>query len=438
MKRRELLIAGGASLFPGSWTQGLAAARASAAHKRKALLSNYLRYQPVNNGMWHIPDPGVTISTLFNLEAQPLFLRLLYHNETDQPVPIDGAAVAMTSAVGDALNPADANGAMAMELWRKVTFEEKGRDVALDTSNIQRRDVTSLAQPPAIGGDKQRPSIAYSDWMAMPELAPRDGSFGALVLVRTFSNQFVRLQSSHGVGPGIPRAMSTFFGRKGDDSTRPPWVFQSPREAPCHAPLAVEYYTSARGATVAGIGDSIMNGFRTGFDSAFVYRACVAVSRPERPVSFVNEAYGGRRSDEYLSNAKALLQSMMPPQFVVIQAWSENDPHTQAAADLALDGALELAALARGKGIIPILTTAAPVYARDPKSDVFRIESNIRVRQLEPIGYDVIDLDVLWGTGVTPNAYAADYDFGDHTHPTDAAEIVAAAAAAKILKKYLG
>ena len=53
-------------------------------------------------------------------------------------------------------------------------------------------------------------------------------------------------------------------------------------------------------------------------------------------------------------------------------------------------------------------------------------------------GVPVLDIDAIWGSGASPNAYRPAYDGGDHTHPNDAAAAAAAVVLRPVLRRILG
>ncbi len=157
------------------------------------------------------------------------------------------------------------------------------------------------------------------------------------------------------------------------------------------------------------------------------------MSTPALPVSYFNEGYAGRRSADYAADGLRSI-GLIRPQVALIQAWSENDPWAREEARGAYDLAMRLVDAVRQVGGAPILVTAAPVFGKRPAVEVFRRESNERVRAS---GLPVLDLDQLWGDGASPTGYRPDYDSGDATHPNDAAAVVAAEALVPMLRAII-
>jgi hypothetical protein len=99
---------------------------------------------------------------------------------------------------------------------------------------------------------------------------------------------------------------------------------------------------------------------------------------------------------------------------------------------------LHFAAWAKQLGCVLTLCTAAPVYAARPQAEAHRHWSNDMVRiASHMLQLPLLDLDAIWGTGATPNAYRPVYDAGDDTHPNDRASAVAAVALAQLLGPLL-
>jgi hypothetical protein len=79
--------------------------------------------------------------------------------------------------------------------------------------------------------------------------------------------------------------------------TTSPWTAPQTNAINAFAVHGVQYISPALGATIVGIGDSIMtSSCRTGQSSGFGIRACAIVSTPQLPVSYFNEGYPGRNS----------------------------------------------------------------------------------------------------------------------------------------------
>jgi hypothetical protein len=369
---------------------------------------------------------------LLHLEAQPSWVRLIYFNDQDTPWTVDGAAVAPSAAVGAGHTPVKADGVADPSLWQRVTFNNDGRDV---DPAAQTPETTYALTLPANPPGSEVPVFVFSDWMPITSLARRRG-FGALLIVRTYSTEFVRISSGGSPHKSIGRLHAGFCAD--GNLTIPPWTAPQSRATGAYAVHGVQYMSSSPGATVLGIGDSIMtSSCTTGQVSGFGVRACALVSSPELPVSYVNEGYPGRNSMGFCSCGIWDIEHLKP-QVALIQTWSGNEPWTQDMADLSFDRAMSVAARARQNQCIPILVAPSPVFGTDPEAEVHRQRNLARSRAVAQHRGYLLDLDAIWGTGATPNAYRRYYDWGDQLHPNDKACAAAARVLAPMLREILG
>jgi lysophospholipase L1-like esterase len=385
-----------------------------------------LSFRLQNGGYASSGGPGQTFSSLYNLETPPGRVRLFWFNDQPEAWTVDAAAVAPTSAVHDGVTPVDADGRADPLLWRRITF----------------RDAASGPDPhrlllPAHTGPRGQPLLMMSDWIDVAGLARRDGGAGALLLVRCFSEGRIRYSGGGPPDPAIGRVYRAVWS--GGNAAVPPYAI-NPADQPAslHACYGLQYTATVPGVSVIGIGDSIMASLRTtGSDSGYGFRACARMSSAALPVSYFNEGYSGRRSADFGTDGLRAI-ALLKPQAALIQAWSSNDPWTAAAADASFAMAMRVTEAARQAGCAPILVTAAPCFVHQPMAEQFRQASNARVREMARRGIPVLDVDAIWGTGDTPNAFRAQYDSGDRTHPNDAAAAAAAEALVPMLRRALG
>jgi len=95
----------------------------------QAPLSHRFSFRLQNGHYANSPVAGQTLTTLLHLEALPRWVRLMFFNDQDNPWTIDGAALALSGAVGDGHTPINADGVADLSLWQRVTFHNGGRDV---------------------------------------------------------------------------------------------------------------------------------------------------------------------------------------------------------------------------------------------------------------------------------------------------------------------
>ena len=395
-------------------------------------LSHRLGYRLQNSRYTELSFPHHTLSSLMRLEAPPRWVRLLYFNDQPTPWRLDGAAIAATAAIGDGYTPMGADGRSAPGLWQRATFGSgPGDDDPLDREPSDIRCLELPANPRESG----RPVLAFSDWIPVAGPERIDGP-GSLLLVRSHARGRVRFSGSVGLpDPAIGQVHRGhwFSG----DATAEPFAGTATADNTIFACYGVQTIAAAAGATVIGIGDSIVHSScTTGELSGFGIRACSAISRPSRPVSYVNEGYPGRNSTGFIWNGAWTIRNLAP-QIALIQTWTQNEDWSRTAADMAFSRAIGLADLARRHGCVPVLVTAAPVFAGQSEFDAHRLHNVELVRSAGRTGIRVLDLDRLWGTGEVPNRYRDDCGCGDGMHPSDAGCARVAEVLAPMLEEIL-
>jgi hypothetical protein len=320
-----------------------------------------------------------------------------------------------------------------------VTFNNGGADIEPLAQNSG--STTSLTIPANTGSAGQFVT-AYSDWMPLPPLARIDGGEGALLLVRCYSaSGTMRYAGSLGSSPdpvtGIVSASYWSTGNGAESS----WTFTAQSFQFGSGPCGVQSISGSVGATVASVGDSIFESLHTtGTCSGFGLRAVAEASSSILPISFYNLGYAGQVSSDYIANGLWALNSLKP-QVMIIQGISENDldaSNTLAVAQLCVQRALALADQCLKNGCWPILTTAAPWGGAEPGLEANRVAANIMIRAAAAQGFDMLDIDALWGVGSNPVQYISGYCFTDLKHPTDMACAVAAQFLVPMIQRALG
>ena len=394
-------------------------------------LSQRVGYRPQNSRYASSPRPDGTVATLLHLETEPVWVRLLFVNDQPEPWMVDGAAIAPTASFGDGVTPLDADGRPDETSWHRVTFEAGGAE------SEPMLDPPLATRPLVVPGnprDASRPVHAWSDWVPVRALPRRDGGFGFLLLVRSFSRGLLRFAGCVGKpDASIGRLHAGFFA-DGDATGGPAAFARNDTLLACHG---VQYIAAIPAATVVGVGDSITtSSCTTGEMSGAGFRACAMVSTPERPVSWVNEGFPGRNSLGFATTGLWTVNAFRP-QIAIIQAWTPNEPWTAEMADLAFHRAMAVADAVRNRGGVPILTTATPGLGDHPEAEPFRRASNERIRALTKHGWLVLDNDALWGTGDNPNRFQPRFDAGDGMHPNDGACQRSAGALAPMMRAVL-
>lgn len=399
-------------------------------HSLKATRANLLTFQPQFVNTFKSPTPGLTFSSLYNLEAPPDWVRLVYRNDIRDDETIDGAVIAPTATMGDGFTPCNADGKPDQSLWKRVTFSGGDADTPPREAGRRASETTEIPGD-ASWGRNPGPST-FSDWIPFQPLSRNDGGKGALLLVRTFSrglfrNQFVRYQKIGGDGVG---RLYAGFASPGD-GTQAPWSFSAqPSEIP--AALALQYRSAVPGASVMFAGDSIL---APPYSFGIGLRACALASTPQLPVSFINQAKLGAKTVEYVVAASREM-AWSRPQILVLQPWSTNDSDmTDAKLDAALEMSMKLVSLAARNQCATVLVTQPP-QAPFPALEPFRQRSNAYVRDITSKGTTLFDLDRLWSSETTPATFRKGYS-QDQIHGNDTACAAAAQALAPIIRGLL-
>ncbi len=188
------------------------------------------------------------------------------------------------------------------------------------------------------------------------------------------------------------------------------------------APVAVQYRTRAAGLTVMCVGDSITRGrdSRSHY-AAWGLRLMAALSRPDRPVAFVNAGHDGAPAARFHRAARALLP-VVRPDVLVIAPLSPNDhfggeqarPPWQHGFALALDMAHDAVAL----GCLPVLTTPLPWRSMSSESEAARQAVIAELRGLAAQGVPVWDFAGAMVEAGTPPRLRDDLSL-DGIHPND-------------------
>jgi hypothetical protein len=397
----------------------------------KPARTNLLTFQPQYVGVFTSPAPGLTFSSLYNLEAQPSLVRLVFRNDIRSDETIDGVAVAPTAMAGDGFTPVNAEGNPDASLWKRVTFASDGDDTPPHVIKGAAAETIGVAGDASWGKDP--PPSVFSDWVPITPLARRDGGKGCLLLMRTFSrglfrNQFIRYQKVGGKEIGRDYAGFSSPG----DGTRAPWSF-SGQPSEISAAFAVQYQTGVPGGSVMVTGDSIL---APPYAFGIGMRACTLASTPQLPVSFVNQAWLGARTEQFLFVARRELE-WCRPQILVLQLWSGNDKViTEDTTDAVFAQAMSLVSFGLKKQCAPILVTTPPV-PHFPVQEPFRQRSNAQIRAAAASkGLALLDLDKLWASETTPTTFRPGYT-QDQMHGTEIACDVAARALAPLITRLL-
>ncbi len=422
--RRSFLAMTSASLLGGR------ALAQSSQPKFKPARTDFLTFQPQHVSTFRSPSPGLTFSSLYNLESSPAWVRLVYRNEARDSETIDGAAIASTAIMGDGCTAFNAQGKPDMSLWKRVSFASGGDDSRPHAIKA------SASETIEIGGDasfgRNPPPPTFSDWIPVEPLHRNDGGKGTLLLVRTFSrgqfrNQFARYQKIGGDRVGRVHADFTAQG----DATHTPWSF-SGEVSEIPAAHAIQYQSAVPGASVLFAGDSIL---APPYEFSIGLRACALASAPQLPVSFINQAKLGATASEYVPAARHELE-WSRPQILVVQPWSGNEQIiNETTSDAMISLSMSLVSFALKNQCAPILVTTPPV-PNFPAQEPFRQRSNAQIRGAAANGLTLFDLDKLWANETAPTTFRAGYT-RDQIHGSDIACNAAAEALSPIIRDLL-
>src|SRR6266404_5314608 len=104
--RRSFLAITSASLMGGE----VPALADTSQQRFKPAPADFLTFHPQYVNTFKSPSPGLTFSSLYNLESSPAWIRLVYRNDMRDGETIDGAAIAPTAVAGDGFTAFNAEG----------------------------------------------------------------------------------------------------------------------------------------------------------------------------------------------------------------------------------------------------------------------------------------------------------------------------------------
>lgn len=356
-------------------------------------------------------------------------IRLVYANDQPEPYQVTSAAIAM------------AQEGSAQIFWSPVTFNAAGQDLRLPSPPGGVRTLEVPASPNA-----SRPVLVYSDWIspigggAQPSRLP-------VLICRSYLAQGGRAVIPVAANMASFNAEPSHFGRQ-------IWGFNQPGDAvdaaaslteaqphPYIVPHMVQSISRLPGATLFCVGDSLTRGQGgTSQHSPWGLRAAARLSRPGRPVSFVNAGWSGQVSADFLATGAAQLAAIAP-EITCIAPYSPNNvfqaDESAATADAAYYAALDLAKSVRQSGGIVVLSTPLPWVSASPDHHKIRQGIVDRVRALGATGMAVLDFDRALSTGGDRPGLRAEFDSGDGLHPNDAGYSAMTEEAVAVLGKLL-
>lgn len=341
-----------------------------------------------------------TFHVTWALECEFDLVRLVYHNNTASPWTVNNAAVAPSAKYNNGFDPVTA--ADAPVSWTALTFGAAGADGLAPSPSGAATQLDIPASP-----STARNVFAFTDWLRLSSLPRADvGDGRPLLMTRTYGiNAGLRAFPSNAAWPteNEGRILRAFYKSGGNYTTS---GFTTPTaDDSFTTPCGIQYYGRRRGATVLSVGDSLTQGTADADRNPYSWGhyATARLSTRDRPVSFVNGGWHGQTSASYLENARTHLE-VFRADILTMPTWSPNDTRTQAAADIAWQNIMEVAAYALSRGCVPILATAIP-YGLNLADDNLRKGMNDRARAMAGAGAMLVaDLDAAVTNGGSPAA----------------------------------
>ena len=357
---------------------------------------------------------NVTLALQTTLEAPFTAVRFGFLNVNAAAQTITKMIAAPSGTLSAAgVAPINAAGAVDYTLFKPVLFGGAASGtVPAATANA--------------GTGQATQSLLMSDWLALPSLARTDGGTLPILMTRTYS-----ASTAYGGQPTTTElanqnaadAARTYLGYylSGDKVTTPSsWTTAT--AANYFSPDIIQYQTTVKGASVMGVGDSRTQGYSgsttgTNYYGA-EYQACLALSQPSFPVSFINGGFSGQQDASFIANGTTLFNALQPD-ITIIETMSPNDTSSQVQAITSFNAAMGLAATIVAAGKQAILRTPMP-WTLSLASDSYR---KWCVQQVRSQGlYPVIDYDAISSNnGAATVSFVAWLASPDGIHPSSPA-----------------
>ena len=390
---------------------------------------------------WAAAPVNGTVSNLLSVEDDFDLIRLVFGNDTAAVSVVNNVILAPTANPNDGVNPL--NGSGAAVAWTQVTFNANGADVL--PSATPAGGTVSLTIPAATNANS--PVRMFSDWMRVSSLPRSDGGALRLLMVRQFTAvsgtsrmPFAQSVLQPWLIPAVNRGrVVQSYVQFNVDGVSTPANFNSAVPYWFVAPLAVQYYSRTRGATLSVFGDSITAGARSLADrSGWPFLAATSLSSPAHPVQLFNQGWTGQTGANIYANAVATV-ALSKPDVACFATWTPNDqPATQATADLSWSRAVELAEMARVAGAVPILITPIPYIGLTAAQEAFRLSVVNRALSTAASGSMLVaDMNSALTNGAFPARILPQFDSGDGTHPNDAGYAAMAAVVTPVIRQAL-
>ena len=339
-------------------------------------------------------------------------VKLVYANyNTAAAMTMDGAKVAPTAvdltAAGNTLS------------WSSfVTFS--GSQTA------------TVPQAKTGAGGQIVPGIAVSDFVPVTSIARTD-VVGAPYLLRVRSHVLANsiafsIGGTHGAtlnaasfNPGLKYANYNPVDTLANLTTN---VSSTLSPSSAIEPIAVIFFYSSSVESLAAFGDSVIQGAgsATSHFAGPADRLTFLSYGTSRQISAASFASSGQTTLDSNATLKNYINAGATPTYVLFKSWSVNDGLTQALVDKSWASVVDTLEFLRQKSITPVLLTAPPTSGV-PWAMIKVV--NARVMAL-PAWVVKVDVATALNDPSNDGNLRAVYDSGDHTHPTDAANLLMA------------
>jgi len=379
------------------------------------------------------------------LETDYDLVRIALIKDTAGTQSFPSVTVAPTADVNAAGNyaPIDENGDPVS--WTHVTWDSAGEasDPLLTVNGTT--EAVTVPEPVANAGDAQQVVFDYywSDWIRVRSIPRADGSRLPLLAIRVYNPADQTARCLMGAGTDwepVNRGRIWLGVRAGGDHTEA-------AEMPANTTITgqwlaayIQTYTSRRGVTLMGVGDSLTQGLNTTNDTnSWGHIARDLLSTATRPVTWCNEGHGGSLSENYYRRARALIP-VLKPHIVVYSPWSPNDGVSSAATlDLVWSRGMDFMGWLQSQGIQPVIFGPARWYPANSSNEAMRQRIVQRVNEIEANGdVPVLNVDritALAGTTDTPDPRWI--IGGGNTHFNDAGNALLGQALAALIEPML-
>lgn len=392
-------------------------------------VSGFKRTWLPNSRVYGNPTAAVyTLAGCWPVEDDFSLVRFVFQNDSASAYAIQKAIAAPSQAVNNMVDPLNGSGSADFTLFTQLFFNNAGADVAPQDQTTWGSG-TATATVPANSGSLNQPTTFFSDWARIQSIAATDSIYRWLFTriltdaAGTYqTNNLQNWASWAAAAQGRPLAA---LYQTADKVTTPSAMTAT--QGQFLTPAAVQYMSANAGFTVMGVGDSLTQGFGSStLFHGWGYLSTLALSKPTKPVSYVNQGRQGSVSADYWQNGYNSFK-IAKPDIVTIATWTPNETVNQANADAMWSRAVDLAHYVISQGAVPVLMGPLPWSGvLTAPQDAIRLGNRTRMLNAGQYGVNVLDWETIPGftTGASPNAIVAGYLAADGHHPNDAGNAI--------------